>query len=123
MRSAPAASALLAWLSLTPAHAQAPACPPEPVAATRACQAGEVARLEALLAIQVERTGRALAGARDETQRQFEANLRNFRVFMETDCRVAGQMQAANGHDYEAARLACTAGLLSQRIETLKGRL
>jgi tellurite resistance protein len=98
-------------------------CPGEPVAAARACWQGEVEAADKGLAIQTERTSRALAAARVETLRQFEATIRNFRVFMETDCRVAGQMAAANGQDYEAARLRCTAIAIRDRAGILKGRL
>jgi hypothetical protein len=91
--------------------------------AGRACHADAVQEAEKRLAIQIERTSRALAGKRDETTRQFEASIRNFRVFLEVDCRVAGQMASANGADYEAARLACTAAALTARAEALKARL
>jgi hypothetical protein len=98
-------------------------CPVEPVASARPCLAKSVEDADRALAIQIERTSRALATARAETLRQFEATIRNFRVFMETDCRVAAQMAAANGYDYEAARLHCTATAIRERVDALKGRL
>jgi hypothetical protein len=98
-------------------------CPVAPPSETRACLMRAADDAEKALAVQTERTSRALATARAETLRQFEATIRNFRVFMETDCRVAGQIASANGEDYETARLRCVTKAVRARADTLKGRL
>jgi hypothetical protein len=105
-----------------PTAAIAPDCPNAPVAERRSCLQRRHAEAETRLSRQEARWLSRLDGGRAETRQLFEGAVRNFRVYLEAECRAAGQIAQLENDDYESTRLACRLDALTRRADDLARR-